>query len=131
MGELVITQVEATYINAIYTDVRELGNLHRILRNWSSLSDHHLGEPEQARLNLAFLIPEMGNPPVRLYVGVETAQRLDEQPQVLLTLMVRGRPTGESIGSALEFMDQAHGHIVNSFTELSPTSMHSLWKRTR
>ncbi len=129
LGVLSITQVELNYINAIDPGAEELGRLERFLRNWQPATQHHLGDPEQARLALVFGVPGVGSDPVRLYVAVDPAQRPDGQPVLFLTLTIRGAPADETLDGALRFMDEAHGHIVRSFAELTPETMHTEWGR--
>jgi uncharacterized protein (TIGR04255 family) len=129
LGALSPTQVELNYINAIDPGADHLGRLEKLLRNWEPTTDHHLGPPEQARLSLVFGVPGIGRGPVRLYVAADPALRPDGQPVLFLTLTIRGAPADETIDSALGFMDEAHGHIVRSFAELTPHDMHAEWGR--
>ncbi len=107
-----------------------MGDLGRILRHWDSPSAD-LGQPEQGRCAAVFGVPDIGRPPVRLYVAVDPAQRPDGRPALFLTLTVRGAPAGPELANALRFMDQAHVHVVRSFTMLTPDAMHDLWERRR
>lgn len=130
LGELAVTQVELTYINAVDTAPGEMGDLGRIMRHWDAPSTD-LGQPEQARCAVVFAVPNIGQPPVRLYAAADPAQRPDGRPALFLTLTVRGAPAGPQLADALEFMDQAHAHVVRSFTLLTPDAMHALWERRR
>jgi uncharacterized protein (TIGR04255 family) len=131
LGEIVITQVELSYINVIEVDPDDLGRMDYFLGGWSGAADHHLGQPEQSRLTLVFPIPDLGQPPVRLYVEVNPAQRPNGQPVLFFTLTVRGNPGGKSLDETLRFLDGAHGHLVRSFAELTTESMHRIWQRRR
>jgi uncharacterized protein (TIGR04255 family) len=131
LGPLDITQVEANYINRIDTDDEGRGHLEGILRHWSSLAGHHLGDPEEARVAMVFSVPAVGTPPVRLYVECAPAQQVGQAPVLLLTLTVRGAPLTSDVASALQFMDDAHAHIVHSFAELTTDAMHEHWRRSR
>jgi uncharacterized protein (TIGR04255 family) len=124
-----ITQVEISYINAISDDGPRPAQLEYVLRNWEPLDDHHLGPPEQARAAMVFAVPDIGVPPVRMYVTADPARRPDGKEVIFLTLAVRGAPTGEGADAALQFLDGAHEHIVRSFAELTPTAMHERWER--
>lgn len=128
IGTLAITQAEVSYINAIDATDEQLGQLDRVLGNWHAPSTH-LGVPEQTRVVLVFLVPGVGEPPVRMFVTIDPSKRPDGRTALLLTLTVRGAPTGAALKNALEFMDQAHIHIVQSFAELTPEAMHTLWRR--
>ena len=96
LGELEITQAELTYINVIEAERDELGRIDRFLKGWSGANEHHLGEPEQARVTLTFLIPGVGSPPVRLYAEVNPAQKPNGEPVLFFTLTARGNPGGEA-----------------------------------
>ena len=103
------------------------------LRGWSasSISGGHgssrAPRPEQARVALAFAIPNVGHPPVRLHVAVEPAQRPDGAPVLFMTLTARGAPVGQSVKDALKFLDEVHDHVTQSFLELTPETMHTSW----
>jgi uncharacterized protein (TIGR04255 family) len=127
IGALEIVQAEANYINALEVSPPERPNPQDLLRAWTGTPDHHLGEPEQARVALVFPIPDVGRPPVRMYVSVDPAERPDGQPILFMTLMVRGAPADGSLAEALSFLDGAHDHLDRSFLELTPETMHSTW----
>lgn len=129
LGSIQIVQAELNYVNAIEVDDGQQGRLDRVLRGWAGTSDHHLGDPEQARALLVFSVPDVGRHPVRMYVGVDPAQRIDGSPVLFMTLTVRGAPAGAMIDNALQFMDQGHDHLVRSFSELTPEPMHTVWGR--
>lgn len=127
LGALAIIQAEANYINAVPVEVGHQGALGRLLRAWTGTASHHLGEPEQARIALAFAIPQVGHPPVRMHVAAEPAQRPDGSPALFLTLTARGAPAGPSREDALQFLDHVHDHLTQSFMELTPATMHTTW----
>jgi uncharacterized protein (TIGR04255 family) len=129
LGSIAITQAEVTYINAIQPDEGRQGRLEQVLRDWLPSDVHHLGEPEQARAALVFVVPDLGRPPVRMYVTAAPAQGPDGQPVIFLTLTVRGAPAEEGVDGAVRFLDGAHDHVVRSFAELTPTTMHERWER--
>jgi uncharacterized protein (TIGR04255 family) len=129
MGEIGVVQAELSYINVIDVEPGELGRIDRFLEGWSGVSGHHLGEPEQSRVTLAYLINDTGQPPVRLYAEVNPAQRQSGEPVLFFTLTVRGNPGGRGMDESLKFMDEAHAHLVRSFAELTKESMHDAWGR--
>jgi len=129
LGELEITQAELTYINVVEAERDELGRIDRFLKGWSGVGEHHLGEPEQARVTLTFLIPGVGSPPVRLYAEVNPAQKPSGEPVLFFTLTARGNPGGKSVSESLKFLDEAHDHLTRSFAELTEESMHEVWGR--
>ena len=124
---LEITQVEVNYINSIPLSEDRLGHLEDLLRGLSLNADHHLAPPEQARVAMVFPVPDLGRPPVRLYVEAAPASRPDGQSAVHFSLSVRGAPSGGKIDDALEFMDGAHDHIVRSFDKMTVETMHTVW----
>jgi uncharacterized protein (TIGR04255 family) len=127
---LAITQVEMIYINAI--DPGEgVGRLERVLRNWKPIIGHHLGPPDEARAAVVFSVAGLGRPPVRMYVAADPSRRPDGHPAFFLTITLRGAPADSSLEGALEFIDQAHDHMVRSFAELTPTDMHKEWGRVQ
>ena len=129
MGELQINQVELNYINAIELPARHLGQLEFVLESWSGLPEHHLGDPEEARVSLAFRVPGLGREPSRLYVSADPAIGPDGGQILFLAFTVRGAAAGPTLEAALAFMDAAHEHAVRSFDELTTEPMHSTWGR--
>jgi hypothetical protein len=127
LGEIEITQAELSYINAIDMEREDLGRMDRFLKGWAGAKGHHLGEPEQARMTLTFRIDSLGQPPVRLYAEVNPAQRPSGEQVLFFALTIRGNPGGRSLAESLKFMDEAHDHLVLSFTELTNESMHAVW----
>jgi hypothetical protein len=93
------------------------------------IKGHHLGKAEQTRAAMVFTVPDLGIPPVRLYVTADPARRPDGQQVMFLTLTVRGAPSDEGVDEALVFLDRAHDHLVRSFAELTPTTMHERWEK--
>jgi uncharacterized protein (TIGR04255 family) len=129
IGEVEITQAELSYINVIETESDQLGRMDLFLKGWHGTPGHHLGEPEQSRLTLSFPVPGIGQGPVRLYVEVNPARKLNGDPVLFLTLTVRGHPGGKSLAESLKFLDEAHDHLVRSFDELTNDAMHEAWGR--
>jgi uncharacterized protein (TIGR04255 family) len=129
LGDLDVVQAELSYVNAIEVSRDELGRVDRFLKGWSGTPGHHLEPAEQVRMTLTFLIPGIGIPPVRLYAEVTPAQRVSGEPVLFFTLTVRGNPGGRSLPEALKFLDEAHGHLVRSFAELTEERMHEVWGR--
>ncbi len=131
IGSIDINQVEVTYINAIQLQTDESSQIDLIFRGWQPVVEHHLGAPIQTQAALVYTVSESSLNPVRMYVSISPGQRLGGNPAVLLTFTVRGAPGEPTTESALDLMDQAHGHIVQSFVELTPDSMHQRWGITR
>lgn len=131
LGSIRVTQAELEYVNAVIVKPQEVGELGRILKNWDVSTDHHLGEPEEARLQMTFRIADLGDGESRLWVQVGPGQRKPSRPTMLLTLSARGKPSGEGLDAVLSFLDGAHTHIVLSFAELTTPAMHEVWGRYR
>lgn len=128
LGHIEITQAELNYINHVESPTPEDDvRLEKLLRGWPGTPQHHLGQPAQTRLQLAYDVPDVGNPPVRMFVSVEPVLHMDGQQRQLMTLSVRGAPVDGSFAAALKFLDGAHEHLVQSFLELTPEHMHSTW----
>jgi uncharacterized protein (TIGR04255 family) len=127
LGDLFVVQAEVNYVNAVRVAPLHVGQLGEVLEHWRSMEEHHLGAASQARASMVFEVPDIGSPPVRLYVAVDPAQRPDGQNVLFVTLTIRGAPSDHDLGGALDFMDHAHGHIVNSFVELTPATRHQEW----
>jgi uncharacterized protein (TIGR04255 family) len=128
LPDLEIIQAEISYVNAVDVDADLQGRPGHLLRGWAGLPDHHLGEPTEARLNLSFNIPELGQPPVRLYVAINPARReADGAALLFLNLTIRGNPGSTNVDGALVFIDGGREHIVRSFDELTTKVLHDRW----
>jgi uncharacterized protein (TIGR04255 family) len=131
LGTIRPTQVELNYVNAVSLEASEGGKLERVLSTWHAAPNHHLGGPEQTRLEMSFQLKELGLGPSRLWVQIGPGQREPATPAILFTLTVRGTPTGEGLSEVLSFLDDAHGHLVRSFAELTTPEMHAIWRLRR
>lgn len=129
IGKPEITQAELSYINVIETGPDQVGRIDLFLKGWPGTPGHHLGQPEQSRLTLSFPVPGIGQGPVRLYIEVNPARKLNGDPVLFLTLTARGHPGGRSLGESLKFLDEAHDHLIRSFDELTNDVMHEAWGR--
>jgi uncharacterized protein (TIGR04255 family) len=133
LGSMEITQCEINYINAIEISdgIEKPGQVERILRSWRpSHEGHHLGEPEEVRITQVFPLTHPAGAPARLYVSIDPARRPDGMPFLLLTLTVRGAPPGSGSDEGRAFLDFAHAHVVQSFTELTTPTIQKAWGRT-
>jgi uncharacterized protein (TIGR04255 family) len=128
LGQLHITQLELTYINAITVDPSDMGKLERILSTWQAVPSHHLGAPQQVRTEMSFQVKDLGAGAARFWVQVGPGQRGAGVPATLFSLLIRGVPAGEGLKEALTFLDDAHQHVVRSFTELTTSEMHANWR---
>lgn len=126
LGRIDIVQAEANYINSLDVTDGAVGS-PRFLRAWAGTGDHHLGDPVDGRVSLAFDVPDIGKSPVRLHVDVAPAPSSPEAVKQFMTLTLRGAPADTQLEGALAFFDEAHEHLDRSFLELTPTAMHAEW----
>lgn len=134
LGDLVPNQCEVTYVNHIVSGVgwERHGELGEIITTWrASYSDAFLSEPEDIGLRIRYIIPGVdGKPLGRLLVGIDPAfRREDDKPIYVLTLTARGRPSGEGIEGALNFLDIGREWIVRGFTSVTSPRIHECWGR--
>lgn len=126
-GSPQISQLEISYVNVLPEIPEWGGGGHELLRSWSSDTAHHLGQPEESRFALVYRVPDLGRPPSRLYLSLEPSPEIPRRE--VFTATVRGAPEGNDIQSAVRFLDEAHWHVVTSFTELTAEPMHDLWRK--
>lgn len=129
LGTVRVMQAELEYVNSVSVDPGRTGQIGQVLDDWHVASHHHLGEPEEARVQMSFRVGDLGDGESRLWVQVVPGQRKASEAAVLLTLSARGKPTGEGLDETLAFLDGAHNHIVLSFTELTTSAKHEVWRR--
>lgn len=123
-----ITQIEVTYVNKIDQNNNDID---QIFRFWKPVTEHHLGSPSVIQSNLVFDIQKQNGTPIKMHVAIHPSQQSQNIPGIFFNLSVKGKPLESTIQSALNLMDEAHFHIVNSFTELTSSSMHKLWRKTK
>lgn len=133
LGQIVIDQCEVTYVNHIERcDVwQRHGEIQRVLRNWTSLEDSFLPEPEDGRFHQRFVIlSDSGDRVGRLHTSLTPAWTDGEDsPILVLSLTARGNPVGEGIDGAFNFLDLGRSWIVKGFADLTTTDMHRVWGR--
>jgi uncharacterized protein (TIGR04255 family) len=128
-GPIRVQQAELSYVNAVGTDANETQRLERILSIWQAAPGHHLGEPEQARVEMSFKVKDLGSGVSRLWVQLGPGQRKAGTPALFFTLSIRGMPQDKGgLSEVLSFLDEAHGHVVRSFAELTTPEMHAIWR---
>ena len=98
LGIIRANQVELSYVNALSVEPSEMG---RVLSTWQAAPNHHLGEPEQTRLEMSFQVKDLGTGVSRLWVQIGPGQRKPGASAILFTLLVRGMPTGEDLDDVL------------------------------
>jgi uncharacterized protein (TIGR04255 family) len=133
LGDLAMTQAELNYINSLPVGqgFDGLGQLHRVLRTLAPVEDSLLSEPEEVRISHVYRVDSEAGSPARCYIVMEPRQDSDEEPSLLLTLTVRGKPFGEDVAETMKFLDFGHNEIVRRFTEATTEVMHASWGRTR
>jgi uncharacterized protein (TIGR04255 family) len=134
LGELCPNQCEVTYVNHIVSGKgwQSFGELGKVLTVFSAqYSDAFLGEPEDVRAALRYVIRDaQGQPIGRLHVVADPAYRAsDDRPMYVMNLTARGRPQGEGIDGVLRFLDIGREWVVRGFTALTTPEMHKEWSR--
>ncbi len=127
-------QAELTYVSHI--DAGDPGGglipLSRILRLWNEPPEPPLPSPENVTLKSNFIMKAGEKPVGRLGVTLETRFRVADGSAIYsLQLLARGAPASSDVEGVFRFLDEAHGWIVNSFTMITTSEMHSKWERTQ
>jgi uncharacterized protein (TIGR04255 family) len=135
LGEITPDQAELTYVNHLNAAREESARapVGDFMRCWSGEpSGFEPGSPEEAALRLQYVISLGSGARSRLYVELDSAYTGSERvPIYVFKLVSRGAPTQPTIASSLEFLDESHALIVNSFTQLTSDSAHTSWGRSR
>ena len=125
--KVVPRQFELTYVNHLASTPEgsnNAGNIGTLLPDfsWRKNASRFLPEPEDADLNLAFLLPDKAG---RLRAKVQTAQLVKGRAQiVLLDLTARGfSPDRE------KWFELAHTWIVKGFEDLTSSTMNAAWEK--
>jgi uncharacterized protein (TIGR04255 family) len=134
-GTVEPNQCEVTYVNIIPAGEgwHDHGELERVITLFSAhYSDDGLGKPEEATVNLQYVLKDDKDEPVgRLHIDANPVQKVsDNQPAIRLTVTARGKPLGVGIEGAMQFLDRGHEAIVRGFTSITTSDMHRVWKRT-
>lgn len=133
LGDFIPGQCEVTYSNHIVVEpAKERGRrLETVLALWSGDgTEQYLPDIEDVRLRWQYKFDRDGNPVGRLHVEVQSARRSSDGVPILVVQMVgRGAPAGQTVDDVLKFNDHAHEWIVRGFTDLTTSHMHSLWER--
>jgi uncharacterized protein (TIGR04255 family) len=132
VGSLRLTQCEVSYTNPLHLSgpFAKLGDLRQVVAAWSGhFSDDFLPEPEMVSTAAHFTIRDTkGGLVGRLHITAEPAIHAPTGTQVLLLqLVARGRPLGEGLGGAVEFLDLGHEWIVKGFKSFTTNIMHKEW----
>ncbi len=131
LGSIVPNQCEVAYINHIEipADACSADVFARVFGSWIKappLKD--LGAPEDARVLLRYVIQDTENKPIgRLMITGEPAWKTDGTYLLQLTLLARGKPSGENLAGVCEFLKLGRIHIVKAFDEITSDEMHNVW----
>jgi hypothetical protein len=58
-GPVRVQQAELSYVNAVGSGATGTHRLDRVLSTWRTAAGHHLGEPEQARIEMSFQVKDL------------------------------------------------------------------------
>jgi uncharacterized protein (TIGR04255 family) len=133
LGVIEPNQVEIMYVNHVEVPPTEtfFDALKPIFESFSrSTTLRDLGQPEDARFLLRYVIPDAKRAPLgRVIVTTEPAARLDGTRVIQLTLVARGRPMTSDLEGVSQFLQLGRAHIIRAFTELTTGPMHAVWAR--
>jgi uncharacterized protein (TIGR04255 family) len=134
LGEVAPNQCEVTYINIIRLPdgSNPLTQLHRISNVWS---DKMVLPPSQtlehSNVQLVSVFEHGGKLVGRAYTTFQPAfTQASAEPVVKLDITVRGKPLGETVAAAFDFLDVARAEVVNTFASITTEEMHKFWERT-
>ena len=132
LGDLKILQCEVTYINDIpqgegWTTLPEA--LALFSPWWGRGTDGWLPIPEAVNVAGSFRLPDdLG----RLHFATQSLLRARDQKQVVqFRLAGRGKPSGDDVDSIAAWMDLAREWVVRGFSDITSSTAHTLWGRTR
>lgn len=133
LGEIIPNQCEVTYINIIRlpdgSDPHK--QLHRISNVWSA--DLVLPETqtiEKSNVQIVSIFQLDGKPAGRIYMIFQPAFiNATTEPIVKLEITARGKPLGENVQAAFDFLDIARAEVVNTFASITTAEMQEFWGR--
>ncbi len=134
IGDLRANQCELTYINQIVAGEgwQKHGEVDKILTTWRpGYSESFLPPAEAVSVASRYVIPGAQSEPVgRLHITVAPSFRSsDSRPTLLLQLVARGAPQGETLEAVFQFLDKSHEWAVKGFTSITTPLMHGIWER--
>jgi len=135
LGDFKPNQCEVTYVNHVVSGKSwerhgELGNVLTVFA--PKYSDGFLGEPEDARMTVDYVIPSPdGGPFGRLHVSAQPAYRAaDDRAIFILTLTARGCPSSADVTGVLHALNLEREWVVRGFASITGPEMHKEWGRT-
>ena len=133
LGKIQPNQCEVTYTNLI--DYTESDRLHADLNRLTplltdSIIENMPAELEDTTTSSRFIFFHNEKRAGRIYVQFQPVFRQsDLAPLIKLEITARGRPDGEGISDALNFLDVEHEQVVRTFAAVTSEEMHKLWGR--
>lgn len=125
--ELRINQAEISYVNQIEVD--EFGNSSK----WLKCVDDGQLNIESLNTNFTEILFDKNKlPNGRFFCACQSALKPDRLSKIIqFSLTCRGKPNGESIEDAANFLVSGRAHIVNKFAELTTDEAHKYWRRNQ
>ena len=133
LGDIRPNQCEVTYTNLI--EFEESDGVHAGLSKLTPLWTDEVTEQISAKLedvttNARFIFFLKEKPAGRVYVQFQPVfHQADLRPMIKLEITARGRPDGEDISDAFEFLDIEHAQVVRTFAAVTSEEMHQIWGR--
>jgi uncharacterized protein (TIGR04255 family) len=134
LGVVRANQCEVSYINQIPVPPGEgiFGLIKKVSPGFAAETQlEELGNPEDVRTLLRYVLRDGGKPVGRLLVAAEPARRPDGTTILQVTLTARGQPAGPSFADVSRFLEKGRIAVVRGFTQLTSGAMHELWERTQ
>jgi uncharacterized protein (TIGR04255 family) len=133
LGEVVPNQCEVTYINIIRLPdgSNPHTQLHRISNVWSDKMVLPSSQTlEHSNVQLVSVFEYQGKLAGRTYITFQPAfTQVSSEPVVKLDITVRGKPLGDTVTAAFDFLDLARVQVVNTFASITTEEMHKFWER--
>jgi uncharacterized protein (TIGR04255 family) len=137
LGEIKCNQCEVGYINLIMFDDdtdpnSRLSEVFTIVTEEYSDAYLRMMKMERGRFEFSYVIPgESGKEPIgRLHLGIQPVVRSpDNRPAIRFGVTARGKPTDETVESALSWLDIGREAGVRAFTSATTKEMHRVWGR--
>lgn len=126
-----INQLEVTYVNLIACEDNDFSKaMHEVFRIWGSEPKNSpLGEPENQKFFISYLIHQEDQMVGRMTVSTNTLMRSDKKKFLQVNVTARGRPKDTSEAGILEFMNLCRCKIVSGFEYLTTDKMHKIWSK--
>ena len=133
LGAIRPNQCEVTYVNIIMPpDQSAPHKMESITPLWTGqFSEALANQFERAVIQTTFLISADGKPLGRVYANFQPAFRQsDLSPVIKLEITARGRPKGETLEDAFNFLDLGREQVVRTFAAVTASEMHKVWGRS-